>query len=47
MIKSRDSEMSEAYGTYREEENASKVLIGKPRGKRPPVRPKHRWNILN
>ena len=35
--------MGGAYGTYRGQERHIQGLVGKPEGKRPLGRPKHRW----
>jgi hypothetical protein len=35
--------MDEACSVHRETRNAYKILVGKPDGKRPPGRPKQRW----
>jgi hypothetical protein len=35
--------MSRARSTNGEERNAYKILVGKPEGKRPLRRPRHRW----
>jgi len=39
--------MGEAYGTYLGEEGAYRALVGKPEGKRPHGRPRHRWEGNN
>jgi hypothetical protein len=36
-------EMGRACSMHRENRNAWRVLVGKPKGKRPPGRPRHRW----
>ena len=35
--------MGRACGTYGGRERRKKVLVGKPKGKRPLGRPRHRW----
>jgi hypothetical protein len=35
--------MDRAYSTNREKRNASRILVGKPEGKRPLGRPRCRW----
>ena len=37
------NEMGGAYGTYGEGRGMHRVLVGKPEGKRPLGRPRHRW----
>jgi hypothetical protein len=36
--------MGRAYGKYGGREGVRRVLLGKPEGKRPLVRPRHRWD---
>jgi hypothetical protein len=35
--------MGSAYSTYRENKNVYRILVGKPEGKRPLGRARHRW----
>ena len=37
------NEMGEASNLYGGEDSVYRVLVGKPEGKRPLVRPRHRW----
>jgi len=37
------NEISGAYSTYGERRCVYRVLVGKPEGKRPLGRPRHRW----
>jgi hypothetical protein len=39
----REDEMSWAYNTHGRNENAYRMLFGKPERKRPLGRPRHRW----
>jgi hypothetical protein len=39
----KEDEMGRVYGTYGEKRSAYKVFVGKPEGKGPLGRPKHRW----
>jgi len=46
MIKSRRMRWAgqgRASGTYRKKRGAYRVLVGKPEGKRPLVRPRRKW----
>jgi hypothetical protein len=43
MIKSRKYEMRGARSTYWERRGTCKVLVGKPQGKKPLARTRHRW----
>jgi hypothetical protein len=36
-------EMGGAYGTYGGQRGAHRVLVGKPEGRKPLERPRHRW----
>jgi hypothetical protein len=42
-VKSRRMRWAEHVARMGEERNVYKVLVGKPEGKRPPGRPRHRW----
>ena len=37
------NEIGKAYGAYGERRGIYRVLVGKPEGKRPLGRPRHRW----
>jgi hypothetical protein len=37
--------MGAAYSTYGERRGVYMILVGKPEGKRPLGRPRHRWEI--
>jgi len=39
----KDDERGKANGTYREKRDTYSVLVKKPEGKRPIVRPRRRW----
>ena len=43
MIKSRRMRWTEHVAGMRESRGVCRVLVGKPEGKRPLRRPKHRW----
>jgi hypothetical protein len=43
MIKSRRMRWAEHIARMGEKRNAYKILVGKPEGKRPLGRPRHRW----
>jgi hypothetical protein len=38
--------MCRACRTNREKRNAYRIFLGKPEGKRPPSRPRHRWKHI-
>jgi hypothetical protein len=39
----KKNEMGRASSTYRGQEEVHRVLVGKPEGRRPLERPRHRW----
>jgi hypothetical protein len=43
MIKSRRMRLAEYVAQMGEKRNACKLFVGKPEGKRPLRRPRHRW----
>jgi hypothetical protein len=43
MIKSRMMRLVGHVATMREDRTAYRILVGKPEGKRPLGRPRHRW----
>jgi hypothetical protein len=43
MIKSRSMKWAEHVARMGEKRNAYRILVGRPEGKRPLGRPRHRW----
>jgi hypothetical protein len=39
----KENEVGRAYGMHEQERKVYKVSVGKPEGKRPLGRPRHRW----
>jgi hypothetical protein len=43
MVKSKRMRWTEHLARMRAKRNSRNLLVGKPEGKRPPGRPRHRW----
>jgi hypothetical protein len=43
VIKTKEDEVGETYGTYGDERDVYRVLVGRPEGKKPLGRPRRRW----
>jgi hypothetical protein len=42
----KEDEIGGAFSAHERDENCVQILIRKPEGKRPPRRPKHRWEDI-